>query len=364
MYKRGMLMRVMTAMLLLGPTLPLAAGPAQVNGLIQQWDRTSKDWLTQLRAATTPETRAAAMAARPDLAATLRQLWLEISPALEQPWTLEGAAWFLRAADSLRTNAQADPTQTPFANEVRTIRKAVETHHLRSPGLEPMCLALATSSDPQTLALLQSIETKHPDPKVQGVAALAVSLVLKSIGDSPEIMRKRLTALQKAIIASAEVPVLGTTVAKIAEDELYCIRFLAKGRTAPDLTGTDSAGRPLQLSTNPAKVTVLLFWSSTMPEAERVMEMTRKLQQAHQAKGLAVLGVNLDPLPTLRELEGKAESPVCWKNFSDPEGKLARDYRVAAAPLVFVLDANRKIHFVGLPGSFVDLTAEALLSEG
>ncbi len=90
-------------------------------------------------------------------------------------------------------------------------------------------------------------------------------MILKTLGDDPELMRKRLTYLRKAIIQSSDVNLGGTTVAKLAEDELYIIRFLTKGRVAPDLSGTDSAGRPLKLSDHKGKVIVLLFWGSTMP---------------------------------------------------------------------------------------------------
>lgn len=361
------MMRTISGMVIFGWMFlasPLSAGPEQVSGLIRRWEQSASSWLEQVRTAATAEARAAAVAARPDVTPVLREMWREIGPALDQAWTLEGSAWFLGAASGIGTAGQDGSVKPVFAAEMTAIREAVKQHHLRSPGLQPMCMALAASPDPQTLAVLEKIESGHPDTKIQGVAALAVSLALKSIGDSPEIMRKRLTSLRKAIIESADVAIGKTTVAAIAEDELYVIRYLTKGRNAPDLNGVDSAGRPMQLSGTPGKVLVLIFWSSTMPEAERVVEMTRKLQESHRGRGVTVIGVNLDPVAVLREAEGRAENPVPWKSFSDPEGKLARDYRVAAAPAVYVLDANRKIHFAGLPGSFVDLTVEALLSEG
>jgi len=344
--------------------VPLSAGPAQTTALMQRWEQSANAWITQMRGANTPEARNVALAARPDITPILRDMWREISPALDQPWTLEGAAWFLNAATGITAPGPDGAMKPVFASEMVAIRKAVESSHLRSPGLQPMCMALTTTPDPHTLSILEKIESGHPEPKTQGVAALGISLVLKSIGDSPEIMRKRLNALRKAIIDSADVPIGNTTVAKVAEDELYIIRYLTKGRVAPDLDGVDSAGRPIRLSAQPGKVLVLLFWSSTMPQADQVMDITRKLQQNFRDRGVTVVGVNLDPVATLRELEGRAENPVSWKSFADPDGKVAREYRVSATPVVYVLDANRKIHFAGLPGAFVDLTVEALLSEG
>ena len=71
--------------------------------------------------------------------------------------------------------------------------------------------------------------------------------------------------------------------------------------------------------------------------------------------------MNNDTEAKLRSLE--ADDTVTWTSFSDPENKLAREYRIGLWPVVFVLDGERKIHYSGAPGSFAELTAEALLAE-
>lgn len=71
--------------------------------------------------------------------------------------------------------------------------------------------------------------------------------------------------------------------------------------------------------------------------------------------------MNQDPLERLRSLE--ADGTIPWRNFSDATNQLARDFRVGTLPLVYVLDGERRIHFAGSPGSFAELTAEALISE-
>ena len=196
-------------------------------------------------------------------------------------------------------------------------------------------------------------------------------------------MRKRLTALRKAIIQSSDVVIGssrrivgtrfvedgvegivaggGTTVAKLAEDELYIIQHLSKGRIAPDLIGVDSGGRPLKLSDHKGKVIVLLFWNNTMPEGIQVVKITAAMARKFQSRPFIVIGVNSDTLKELRDLE--ADSTIPWINFSDPTNKLAEQYRVGVRPLVYVVDGERKIHYAGAPGSFAELTADALLSE-
>ncbi|NJM37299.1 MAG: hypothetical protein HC845_05190 [Akkermansiaceae bacterium] len=118
---------------------------------------------------------------------------------------------------------------------------------------------MSASSDPKSLAVLEKIQSSHKDEKIQGVAALAAAMRLRNLGDDGDIMKRRITYIRKAIIQSADVELEGASVAKLAEDELYIIRFLTKGRVAPDLVGVDSANRPLSLSAHQGKVIILIF---------------------------------------------------------------------------------------------------------
>ena len=337
------------------------ATPAEAERIRKSWESAAESWTLTSRAATTPEAKSSALASRPDPLRYARQMWQVISPSLSKDWTLEPAAWLLNLTRSL-TITNADGATTPaFAQESAAIRKAVTTHHMQSPKLAPMCIALASNQDPGTLSILEKIQSSHPDPKIQGVAALGAALVIKSLGDDAEPMRKRLTHLRKAIIQSSDVKIGDTTVAQIAEDELYIIRNLTKGRIAPNLVGTDAASRPLTLDSTKGKVTMLLFWNTEMPESDRVLEITNNTLRKFKGRPFTVIGVNHDPLTKLRSLE--ADQVTNWKNFSDPEMKLAREYRINTLPQVLILDGERKIHYFGAPGSFAEITAEALLSE-
>lgn len=348
------------ALILLLPTAAHAS-PADAQRIQKKWQLTTDQWALETRAATTPEALAKVWSARPDVTLYVRQMWEAIGSSLQEESSLEPAAWLLRNASDLHSTQPNGSTTLTFAKECDAIRKAVETSHMKSLKLIPMCLALGSTQDPRSLALLEKIQAQHPDPKTQGVAALCAALVLKSLGDDPALLRKRLTCLRLAIIQSSTVDLGGTTVAKVAEDELYIIRSLSKGRIAPDLSGTDSGGRPLKLSDHKDKVIILLFWTSAMQDAQRVLQITANLVKKFQNKPVLILGVNHDPLEKLRALE--ADSTVTWQNLSDPENKLGTQYRIAAWPLVYVLDGTRKIHYSGAPGSFAELTAEALLSE-
>jgi len=172
-------------------------------------------------------------------------------------------------------------------------------------------------------------------------------------------MARRLTMLKKAIIESSEIEINGVSVAKLAENELYVIINLSKGKVAPDLSGVDSGGRPLRLSDQRGKVVVLLFWRSEDENTPQLLELVKRMRERFAGKPFEIVGVNRDPLPALRGLQ--ASGQVDWPNFSDPDNKLGADYRVATWPLAYVLDGERKIHYVGAMGSFVELTAAAIL---
>jgi peroxiredoxin len=337
------------------------ASPSEAQSIQKSYQAATDQWLQELRIATTADERTKIWNERPNVVAFAKNMWETIGPSLDQDWTLGPAAWFLRTTgDLFSTDAQGASTLV-FAKENEAIRLAVETNHLKSPKLIPMCSALSVSPNPRSLAILEKIQSTHPDPKTQGVAALGAAIQLKSLGDDGEIMRKRLTYLRKAIIQSSDIEIEGTSVAKIAEDELHIIRYLTKGRIAPDLVGVDSANRPLSLDANKGKIIVLLFWNSNMQDTQRVMDITNNLVTKFKGRPLVVLGVNNDPEASLRALQ--ANDTVTWQNFSDPYNKLAKEYRIGSWPAVFVLDGERKIHYAGTPGSFAELTAEALVSE-
>jgi len=351
-----------------------AAGTAaEAEQIRRQFRADMKTWNDRLQSAASVEQQRAVWGQRPDSQESARKLWRCIGRQLGEAWTLKPAAWLLRMGSAFQRTGIQRPTggasgeaaapTGEWTNMISSIREAVEKNHLQSadPGLVPMCMALVEIPDPRSLAILEKIEKEHPSEKVQGIAALGLSMLLKTLGDEGEVMRRRLAMLRKAIIESAEIEFDGVTVAKIAEDELYVISHLSKGRVAPELIGSDVAGRPMRLSAYRGKVVVLLFWATWNGEVEHLLKMAEKLLKEHREQPFVLVGVNADATATLRQLV--AEGEVAWPNFSDPERKLAGEYRVAAWPMAIVIDQERVIRYIGTPGSFVELAVDAILNE-
>lgn len=337
------------------------ATPSEAKRALRNYQSAMDKWALDLRGASTPDERAKAWAGRPDATPFARQVWTAISQSLREDWTLEAAAWFLKTTPRLLATDESGSLKPIFNRETDSIRTAVESHHLKSPALLPVCVALAANPNPRSLTILEKIQQLHPDPKIQGVAALGAAMQLKALGDDADLMKKRITYIKKAVINSAEVDLDGVTVGELAKDELYIISHLSKGRVAPDLAGLDVAGKAISLAANKGKVIALIFWNSGVPDAKRVVEITSAMEKKFKGRPFIVIGVNNDPVEKLRALQ--ADGTVPWNNLSDPDNKLAKEFRVGIWPLVYILDGERKIHYAGAPGSFAELTAEALLTD-
>lgn len=340
--------------------LPLQANtPAVVSGLREEYKAKMEVWTLSMQTATTAEAQQKIWSQRPDAVVYATKLWAALKPQLAQDWTIEPCAWLLKLINTFPADGITPETLEMRKEIILQILGAVEKQHLRSAKLAPMCLGLVAVRDSLALKLLERIEKENPDRSVQGVAALAIATLLQDLSEDPENMKRRLTLIRKAIIESAHVEIDGISVAKIADDQLYVIRYLTKNRVAPDLSGVDETGATGKLSEYAGKVVVLLFWNSAIPDYERVLEIQNKLVKKMEGKPFVLIGVTNDSLPSLRVM--KAEGVITWRNFLDPKGELARQYRVQGLPFCYVLDHERKIQYVGNPGSFVELTADALL---
>lgn len=340
-------------------TLHAHASPAEAERIKRGYELSSETWELKLKIAQTPAEKQELLAKRPDPATTAAELWQTIAPSLNEDWSIPYAAFFLNITRNL-TIVGADGNVAPgFTEERQRIVEIFTKNHLKKPGIGPFCIALADSGEPHALPLLEKIITENPDDLTKGVAALGASLLLKNLGDAPEVMKKRLNYLRVAIINAADQNIGGISVADIASDELYIIRYLSKGRVPPDFSGADVAGRVVRLSDFKNKITIVLFWDAKTADTDKVIQLTNRLVDKYVGKPVAILGVTPESLARIRELQ--ADGSIKWNNIIDPADKIAGEYKITARPLAIVLDEKGIIEYTGSMGSFVDLTVDALL---
>ncbi|GAA5481803.1 thiol-disulfide oxidoreductase ResA [Haloferula sargassicola] len=357
-----MRMRSMILVSLLALLSPALAGsPQQAASVRTAYEKSMEAYGLKLKLAKTTEDREAIERPSPKEAAG--RMWTVIRGDLAQEWAIEPAAWFMRLAAPLIEVDEVGVAKPLFRDEIATVEAAVAQNHVKSPNLAPMCMALVAAGDQQALNLLRRIQKENPDKKVAGTAALGVAMVAKGLGDEGHVMRERLTMLRRAIIDAADVKLDQTTVAKLADEELYIIMNLSKGTKAPDLDGVDSGGRPMKLSDFEGKVVMLVFWNTKLGGESELLKWVSALRRDARFKDqpFEVVGVNSDPRETLRQMQ--AEGRVDWPNFSDPNNELGKVYRVGSWPLAYVLGGERTIHYVGAVGTFAEVTADAVLNE-
>lgn len=339
-----------------------AGTPQGAERIVAEYEQAMTKWQLGVQQAQSKEALQLQMQLKPDLEKCSHQLLREIGADLQKPWTLKYSGWVIEHYSGLT------------AKDTKFLIQYAEKFHLKSPDLPRFCLSVVYAKAPLEMkkVFLQNAMKNIEAKSGKGLAALALSQVLSNLGAAGENAANRLKLLRYAIIHSADVKIDDTTAGELIKEELYRIKHLSKGRVAPELTGIDSAGLPLKLSSykgkENGKVVMLVFWSSfdhgAGDEASaltlKMLNRLKKFEQAQAGKRFALLGVNRDSLADLRKME--QAGVIAGKTFSDPQRKLFQTYRVQQAPFCFVLDDKGVIQYVGGVGSFAELTVDALLN--
>ena len=277
-----------------------AATEPEAKAITDEYERAQKLWVSEMKLAPSASALEMIKKKRPDPVVYAKRLKRLLNRDLDKAWTLKYGAWLLENDTDLKASSQ------------RALLNAVEKHHMMSPQLGRFAIAMTNLNQrgevprpgqlplrSRGIKMLEKIKTVNPDKAVQGQSALALSLMLATLGEDGEVMRKRIKNLREAIMKSDKVKVGDKTVADIAKEQLYIINNLLKGRVAPNIVGTDSAGRPVQLKDYRGKVLMLVFWSSFDTELDRMrqaLDMLRKINQKKADQPFAILGVNRDTL--------------------------------------------------------------------
>lgn len=340
-------------------TLQLKASPEQAERIKRSYELASESWSLKMKLANDRAEQAKLVASRPDASLAAKEMWQNISPALKEQWTIPYAAFFYSLTANETTTDERGNAKLSFLSERDQILKIYSSTHLKNANFGPFLISLIESGDAKNLSLFDKVIESNPNEAAKGIAALGAAIMIKTIGDSQELMKKRLTYLRQAVIHAADHKVGGASIADIVSDELYIVRYLMPGRQAPELKGADVAGRVVKLSDFRGKNLVLLFWDAASPETERIIQFTNKMVGQYASDKVAVLGITPEPLDRIRKLQG--DGSIKWNNIIDPTDKLAKEYRVALRPLMLILDASGKIQFLGQPSSFAELSLDSLI---
>ena len=159
------------------------------------------------------------------------------------------------------------------------------------------------------------------------------------------------------------------TLVDVAEPDLYELRNLTVGKSAPEIEGEDLAGKPIKLSDHRGKVVVLTFWGTWCGPCMSMVPLERSLLGKYEGKPFALLGVNSDEdSKSFREiLERERITWPSWRDGGRIGGPIATRWNVKHWPTIYVLDPRGVIRFkLGResPEGAVDQLMRELAAEG
>lgn len=339
----SMRIRTFSAILLLS-TACLCASENGAKLEVERFDRAMALYEQAFAAAKTPAEKLEVQDLRPDGKGYAVRIINQMARQGKAEWVVPYIAWiFTHAPDIDRKQIQA-------------LRDFFEKTHLRSTGAGQVAYSLTNFPDPRSLELARKVIEKNPDPKEKGIAALAVSSLIKNLGETPEIFAERRELLRQAIEQSVHEKVGKHTVADLVQEELYVMMNLTKGRPAPKISGRDVLGDLISTEAEQGRVLVLVFWSGeAAAQGKRTVDFMAKLQKELTGKPFSLIGVSSDAREEVRRLV--ANGVVTWKNILDEDGSIHEIFRISSLPTAFVLDKEGLIQFKGVAGPFVEMAA-------
>lgn len=323
-------------------------------------------WQLSLKQATTPSAKQQVFEKRPDRS----HYAIKIKKILPQYWQdaagLEASAWLLN------NDWSKEGKSTLSSAYQYAILENVERYHLQSVELAPLLLSfrflrsdgsLPPAHQPplfsKGMSLLEKIKKEHPHTSIRGVAALSLALMQAQLGDSPQIIARRLSNLKFAAQHASHLEVQGMKLSQTIRGAIYLIANLSKGRNAPLFEGHNAKLETVRLSEYRGKVVLLAFWASYQPHYQHALDLLQRIAKACEGKPCAILAVNGDSLALLRSLE--AQKNFAWTNISDADGEIAKLYASPYGGTCYVLNKQGVICYQGPIGSFSQAVINDLL---
>ena len=114
---------------------------------------------------------------------------------------------------------------------------------------------------------------------------------------------------------------------------------IAKGQPAPAISGTDLAGKPIDLASLRGRPVVVNFWASWCGPCQQEMPLLASKAAAHAGSGLVILGVLSDD-SVANGVAFEQKYGATWPSIFDANGSIKATYRVVGRPQSYFIDAS------------------------
>ncbi len=151
------------------------------------------------------------------------------------------------------------------------------------------------------------------------------------------VLKKTLATFTPAVQQSSYGKMIGQTIEMTEK--------FAVGKTAPDFTMNDTAGKPVSLSSFKGKYVLVDFWASWCGPCRRENPNVVAAFEKYKGKSFTILGVSLDD-DKASWLKAISKDNLAWTQVSDLKGwknAVSVQYGIRAIPSNFLLDPDGKI---------------------
>lgn len=129
----------------------------------------------------------------------------------------------------------------------------------------------------------------------------------------------------------------------LSEQNLFDLRSLSLGKTAPEIGAEDLDGKKFKLSDSRGKICVLSFWASWCGPCMQMVPIERALFERLQGQSFALIGVNGDAILSDAKravTKEKMEWPSFWNGKNGPKGPISKAWNINGWPTIYILDSN------------------------
>jgi thiol-disulfide isomerase/thioredoxin len=279
-----------------------------------------------------------------------------------------------RALDTLQRqyiNSEKLPqvfSSLPFDPQENRGEKFLRAVLEKSPHREVQALACHRLATRRLLQVRQVTRWRNENPeklKDNWLKSTAFGYLLTT--DIPKLEREAEALLDHVVRHYGDVTTLRgretTTLGKIAEGQLYALRYLAIGKRAPELTSVDLAGKPVRLSDLRGRVVVLDVWATWCGPCRAMIPHERELVKhcAGQPFALVSISVDAEKETLTRFLQKEAMPWTHWHNGD--QGGIIAALAVESYPTIYVVDPQGVIRYKDVRGKALDRAVDTLLKE-
>lgn len=256
--------------------------------------------------------------------------------------------------------------------------------HATNPKVGRLCTVLGYYGDAShqpTLELLREVSDKNPDRTARGQACLGLARLTWNKArmldfqheENPEPYHREAERLFEMVVDDygdcPDLRKIGVrrareTLGESAGDELFEMRMLTVGKTAPEIGGEDLDGRPLKLSDYRGKVVLLTFWASWCGPCMAMVPQERALAERMKNRPFALVGINGDEERDVARRTAESRE-MSWRSFwnGGPNGPITDQWNVQGWPTIYVLDRDGVIRFKQVHEKKLDEAVELLVEE-